>query len=88
MSRIDDLIAELCPDGDEVQPLGKIFDMKAGNIKEKDVNGKKFPMEWYMLNLNNGGKTFNEVVNVSFDKTFRESFFEIQDFKKNYTGGN
>ncbi len=54
----------------------------------KDVNGKKFPMEWYMLNLNNGGKTFNEVVNVSFDKTFRESFFEIQDFKKNYTGGN
>lgn len=39
MSRIDDLIAELCPNGIELQPLGKIFDMKAGKfISANDIS--------------------------------------------------
>lgn len=32
MSRIDDLIAELCPEGVEFKALGEIFDMKAGKF--------------------------------------------------------
>jgi type I restriction enzyme, S subunit len=32
MSRIDELIAELCPDGVEFKTLGEIFVMKAGKF--------------------------------------------------------
>lgn len=39
MSRIDDLISELCPDGVKLEPLGNILDMKAGKfISASDIS--------------------------------------------------
>ena len=41
MSRIDELIAELCPDGVEFREIGELLE-KTSNIRWQDVKGEEF----------------------------------------------
>ncbi len=48
MSKIDDLIAERCPDGVEFQPLGGVGEFIRGNgLQKKDLQGEGFPAVHY-----------------------------------------